>query len=101
MQPAAEPFALAVSTAGLRAPSMPFVSNKTAAAMTAAAEIADALVYQLTHPVRWVACVQYLAAEGVTSIVEFGPGRVLTGLIKRIAPDITLRNINGVASIEK
>jgi [acyl-carrier-protein] S-malonyltransferase len=100
MQPATEPFARAVSSAGLRAPGVPFVSNKTTTAMTAAHEITHALVYQLTHPVRWIECVQYLSSQGVTSIIEFGPGRVLTGLIKRIAPDITLRNINSAASIE-
>jgi [acyl-carrier-protein] S-malonyltransferase len=101
MHPAVARFAEAVSSAGVRSPKTPFVSNRTAAAMTDAADIADALVYQLTHPVRWVECVQYLASEGVAEIVEFGPGRVLTGLIKRIAPDMALRNINSLASLEK
>jgi [acyl-carrier-protein] S-malonyltransferase len=63
-------------------------------------EISGALVHQLTHPVRWIECVQYLASNGVTQIVEFGPGRVLTGLIRRIAPAVTLRNVNGMASLK-
>jgi len=101
MQPAVEPFAQAVSSTGIRTPRIPFVANKTAVATTDAAEIAAELVYQLTHPVRWVQCVEYLAANGVTSAIEFGPGRVLTGLIKRIAPGMGLTNINTAASIEK
>ncbi len=101
MQPAVDPFAQAVSSAGIRTPRIPFVANKTAVATTDAAEIADELVYQLTHPVRWVQCVEYLAASGVTAAIEFGPGRVLTGLIKRIVPGMGLTNINTAASIEK
>jgi [acyl-carrier-protein] S-malonyltransferase len=69
--------------------------------MSDAGAIAEELVYQLTHPVRWVECVQYLVSAGVDTVIEFGPGRVLTGLIKRIAPDTALRNVSGVASLEK
>jgi [acyl-carrier-protein] S-malonyltransferase len=101
MRPAVEPFGRAVSSAGLRSPGSPFVSNKTASAMTDPDEIGEALVYQLTHPVRWVECVRYVEASGVSAIIEFGPGRVLTALVKRIAPGIALRNIGGAASIEK
>ncbi len=101
MEPAVGPFSQAVSSAGLRSPAAPFVSNKTASAMTDPVEIGGALTYQLTHPVRWVECVRYLEASGVPAVVEFGPGRVLTGLVKRIAPGIALRNINGAASLEK
>jgi [acyl-carrier-protein] S-malonyltransferase len=101
MSPAVEPFRQAVSSTEMRAPRMPIIANRTAAAMTDPAEIADELVYQLTHPVRWVQCVEYLAANGVASVVEFGPGRVLTGLIKRIAPGITLTNVNNAAALEK
>lgn len=101
MQPAVEPFAQAVSSAGIRTPRIPFVANKTAIATVDADEIAGELVYQLTHPVRWVQCVEHLGASGVTSVIEFGPGRVLTGLIKRIAPGMALTNINSAASIEK
>jgi [acyl-carrier-protein] S-malonyltransferase len=67
--------------------------------MQAPTEIAAELVYQLTHPVRWVQCVEYMAAQGVQTMVEFGPGRVLTGLIKRIAPQVTLRNVSGAGSL--
>jgi [acyl-carrier-protein] S-malonyltransferase len=101
MLPAVDPFAQAVSSAQLRAPRVALIANKTASAMTDPVEIAEELVYQLTHPVRWVECVARMEALGVTSIIEFGPGRVLTGLVKRIAPAMELTNVNSVPSIEK
>ncbi|MEX0750274.1 MAG: malonyl CoA-acyl carrier protein transacylase, partial [Dehalococcoidia bacterium] len=78
---------------------VPFVANATADAMTSAEAIGDELVFQLTHPVRWIQCVEYMAAEGVTAFIEIGAGRVLTGLIKRIAPGVETRNVNGAASL--
>lgn len=99
MQPAVEAFAAAVASAQIVAPSSAWISNKTAARIEDPAAAGDALVYQLTHPVRWVQCVQHMEAQGVTSIIEIGPGRVLTGLIKRIAPGVALKNINGTGSL--
>lgn len=98
MHPAVGDFAEAVAATTLVAPRMPIVTNRDAAPTSDPTEIAGELVYQLTHPVRWVQCVEWLAANGVEQVVEVGPGRVLTGLIKRIAPGLALRNINGVAS---
>jgi [acyl-carrier-protein] S-malonyltransferase len=46
-----------------------------------------------------VACVEYLAGAGVSAVIEFGPGRVLTGLVKRISPGVELTNVNGMAAI--
>ena len=101
MEPAVAPFREAVSSTTIAAPEAPLVANQTAAAMTSPQEIADELVHQLTHPVRWIACVEYMREQGVTEVIEIGPGKVLTGLVKRIAPDIALRNINGMASISQ
>ena len=98
MQPAVEPFRQAVSSTQMQSPTAPFVANQSGAPLTDAAEIAAELVHQLTHPVHWVRCVQFLAESGVTDVIEFGPGRVLTGLIKRIAPGIQLRNVNGAGA---
>ena len=99
MEPAVAPMKDAVAAASLSAPRVPFVANATGDTMTDANAIGDELVFQLTHPVRWVQCVEHMAARGVTSFVEIGPGRVLTGLIKRIASEAETRNINGVASL--
>lgn len=99
MQPAVADFAAAVAAAGVRAPRAPIVTNDTAAPTSDAEAIAAELVFQLTHPVRWVQCVEALSAAGVTTFVEIGPGKVLTGLIRRIASGATLRNINGTGSL--
>jgi [acyl-carrier-protein] S-malonyltransferase len=99
MQPAVAGMTVAVAAAGIVDAKTPVVANNTAEPMTDAATIADELTYQLTHPVRWVQCVEYMAGHGVTQFVELGPGRVLTGLIKRIAPQAELRNISGVSSL--
>ncbi len=77
---------LAETMAGLdwRAPALPVVQNVDARVHEGIVAIRDALVRQLYQPVQWTACVQALAARGVTRIGECGPGKVLTGLIKRI-----------------
>lgn len=84
----------------MRQPAAPMIANSTAGPMSDPSDIKDELVFQLTHPVRWVQCVEYMAQQGVTQMVEIGPGRVLAGLVKRIAPDIKVRNINSVESLK-
>jgi [acyl-carrier-protein] S-malonyltransferase len=64
------------------------VNNRFVESSREPARIRQALVEQLDHPVRWIEIVQGLARDGVTRIVECGPGKVLTGLVKRIAPQI-------------
>jgi [acyl-carrier-protein] S-malonyltransferase len=100
MRPAVAGMTEAVAAAGIVDAKIPVVANNTAEPMADAGTIGAELTYQLTHPVRWVQCVEYMAAHGVTQFVEFGPGRVLTGLIKRIAPDAEQRNISGVSSLK-
>ena len=68
-------------------PSVPLLANADARPITTAAAARDELVEHLTAGVDWVAAVERMAAAGVTTFIEVGPGRVLTGLIKRIAPD--------------
>jgi [acyl-carrier-protein] S-malonyltransferase len=99
MRGAAPGMTEALAAAKLRAPAIPYVPNDRAAALTDPAAIGDELVQQLSHPVRWVQCVEYMAAQGITTFVEIGPGRVLTGLIRRIARDAQLRNINSAEAI--
>ena len=53
----------------------------------------------MTSPVRWIASVRRMVAEGVDTFVEIGPGSVLTGLIKRIAPEARLVNVSDLASV--
>lgn len=85
MQPAAEAMADALSKVTINAPVKPVVANVTASAITSPDEIRRRLVEQVTGTVRWRECVQSMAGAGVTTFVEIGTGKVLTGLIKRIS----------------
>jgi [acyl-carrier-protein] S-malonyltransferase len=89
MQPAADAMREAFSKVQVNKPVVPLVANVTASAVTDPKEIIDLLVKQVTGTVRWRECVQYLAANGVTKIVEAGSGKVLTGLLKRIAKEVS------------
>lgn len=99
MQPAADGMQAAVARAPVRDPRVPVVGNWTAQPLTSAAEIRRELVAQLTSPVLWQASVEFMATAGVSTFIEFGPGRVLTGLIKRIAPAARLLNVNSAAAL--
>ncbi len=99
MRPAAAGMRKAVDAIDVRTPRIPVVANDRAAPIAGPAAIGEELVFQLTNPVRWVQCVEYMAQHGVTTFIEIGPGRVLSGLVKRIARDAQTRNINGVASL--
>lgn len=87
MKPAAEKLALRLRETNIIVPAVPVVNNADVAVAPNADAIRDALVRQLYSPVRWVESVARLAAEGASMVVECGPGKVLTGLNKRIAKD--------------
>ncbi len=89
MQPAAEVMADALSKVTVSAPVVPVVSNVLAKPIQDPAEIVKALVAQVTGTVRWRECVAFMAAAGVTTFYEVGAGKVLSGLIKRIADGAT------------
>ncbi len=76
------------------------VSNVDASPIGTATAVRNALLRQVTSPVRWVESVQKMVAMGVRRFVEVGPGSVLTGLIKRIDPSVELINVSDVPSIE-
>lgn len=84
MKPAAEKFRAYLESIHLRAPEIPVLQNADVKSYSEPAAIKDALARQLHAPVRWVETVQALAAQGVTRCVECGPGKVLSGLAKRI-----------------
>lgn len=84
MAPAREQLAVALDAAGLKQPQIPLVRNVDAAAVNSVSEVRSGLLEQLAQPVRWTECIQRMAVEGVTRLVECGPGKVLTGLAKRI-----------------
>ena len=88
MKPAAEKLKLALAELQLAAPQIPVLNNIDVALPTDADAIRDALYRQAFGPVRWVECVQRLRALGATHLVECGPGKVLTGMTKRIDPEL-------------
>ena len=85
MQPAADAMAEALGKVTVRAPAVPVVANVIARPVTEPAEIVRALVAQVTGTVRWRDSVAFMAAQGVTTFYEIGSGKVLSGLVKRIA----------------
>jgi len=86
-----------VDAVAFAAPSVPVVSNVTAQPLTSAAGLGDELVDQITSPVRWVDSVRTMLDSGVTSFIEFGPGKVLTGLVRRIERGAEIRNVGTAA----
>lgn len=84
MQPAADRMAEALADAEILVPRVPVVTNVTAAPTSDPAEIRERLVRQVTGQVRWRESIEWLAANGVNSLVEIGSGKVLTGLARRI-----------------
>jgi [acyl-carrier-protein] S-malonyltransferase len=93
MKPAADRMAEALNSVTLAAPNTPIVSNVTAATVLEPAEIKVLLVRQVTGMVRWRDSVAYMADHGVHTLFEIGAGRVLTGLAKRIRPDVDSRSV--------
>ena len=88
MRPAAEALKGRLADVELKAPVIPVLNNIDVAVESDPARIRDALVRQAAGPVRWVESVQALQARGVQVIVECGPGKVLSGMVKRIAPEV-------------
>jgi [acyl-carrier-protein] S-malonyltransferase len=100
MQPAADAMAEALANVRMAPPRVPLVANVTAAAAHDAATIAKLLVQQVTGMVRWRECVSFMKQQGVTQLYELGAGKVLTGLAKRIEPDLAATALGGPADIE-
>src|SRR5690606_3547197 len=94
LKPAAQTLAAALETVQVAAPAIPLVNNVDVASVSQPDAIKDALVRQAWNPVRWVETIQFLKAQGVTHVVECGPGKVLSGLVKRIDSDLVGLSIN-------
>ena len=101
MQPAADAMAEALADVTVLAPAVPVVSNVLARPIRDPQEIRTRLVEQVTGNVRWRESVKWLAENGVTRAYEIGSGKVLTGLVKRIADTVEGIAINGPDDIEK
>ena len=99
MQPAAEKLRQRLAEMQFTAPLIPVVNNVDAACLSDPQAIKAALVRQAAAPVRWVATMQAMAAQGISNVYECGPGRVLTGLVKRCADTLSgaaMDNLDGL-----
>ncbi|HZZ93835.1 MAG TPA: ACP S-malonyltransferase [Usitatibacter sp.] len=99
MRPAAERLRERLESIEIAPPEVPVVHNRSVEAYDDPGRIRTALIEQLDHPVRWIETVQFLAAQGVTRLVECAPGKVLVGLSKRIAPALEGVAITDSASL--
>ena len=101
MKPAAERLKVALEGAALQSPTIAVVNNIDVSAPTGVAEIKDALYRQAFGPVRWVEVVAALKARGLAHIIECGPGKVLSGMVKRIDADLQSATVLDPASLQQ
>lgn len=99
MQPAVDGLAEYINSLSLHEPSIPVIGNVRAEPLTTAGMVKSELLDQLLNPVQWVRTIEYISGEGVPTFIEIGPGKVLTGLIKRIIPDARTINIGDLEAV--
>jgi [acyl-carrier-protein] S-malonyltransferase len=99
MKPAVDGMMQYLDATDFKNPAIPVIANCTGAPVTDGAAIKKELIDQLTSPVQWIKTIEHMAAHGVDTIYEIGPGKVLTGLIGRIDKEIKTVNIGDLASI--
>ena len=100
MRPAADQLEEALAAVSLSAPNVSVINNVDVSNESEPAAIRDALVRQLYCPVRWTDTIRYLAEQGVEKVLEIGPGKVLTGLVKRIDKSLDAEAVNTPADIQ-
>ncbi|WP_312277290.1 ACP S-malonyltransferase [Kosakonia cowanii] len=101
MKPAAEKLAAELSNITFNAPQIPVINNVDVACETTPEAIRDALVRQLYSPVQWTKSVEFMASQGIEHLYEVGPGKVLTGLTKRIVDTLTASALNEPAAMSE
>jgi len=100
MQPAAEKFVEVLKTANISTPPIPVISNVDANPATDTEIIRSNLAKQITSSVQWVSAIQYMAGQGITDFLEIGPGRVLSGLMRKTDRNLKVYNIQKPEDIE-
>jgi [acyl-carrier-protein] S-malonyltransferase len=101
MQPAQDELANTLEAIVFHDPAYPVAANVDARLMTRGTEVRDALIRQVTGPVRWTECIALLRTSGATQYIEVGPGKVLTGLNRQIDRELATTNVEDPASLEK
>lgn len=99
MQPAQDRLAVDLQGIGFENLATAVVTNVDAKAVTLGAEARDSLVRQVSQPVRWLESVEFLISQGVQSLIEIGPGKVLSGLVRQIDRNLRCRNVEDKTSL--
>jgi [acyl-carrier-protein] S-malonyltransferase len=99
MQPAVDGMAEIIATLSFAEPAVPIIGNTTAQPLTTASSVKEELLRQLCNCVQWQRSVEYMVTDGVSTFIEFGPGKVLAGLIKRIDKNVKIVNIGDADAI--
>jgi [acyl-carrier-protein] S-malonyltransferase len=100
MQPAEEALTRIITGTSLKNPFVPVIGNTTALPMTTVENVKTELTHQLCHGVQWQRSVEYMVTQGVNMFVEIGPGKVLSGLVRRINKEVKTANVGDVASVK-
>jgi [acyl-carrier-protein] S-malonyltransferase len=100
MQPAVDGMARVIATLSFNPPTVPVIGNTTAQPLATAELVKEELLRQLCNCVQWQRSVEYMVGDGVSTFIEIGPGRVLTGLIKRIDRNVSIINIGDAEAVQ-
>ncbi len=99
MRPAAEKLAAELARVKISVPRIAVINNADVASPQSVDAIRGALVRQLFSPVRWIESIGAMAGQGATHVVECGPGKVLQGMVKRIAPEVSALSLTSSSAI--
>ena len=100
MQSAVDGMSQVLALVSFRQPQVPIIANTTAQPITCAEEVKPELLRQLGNGIQWQRSIEYMGDNGVSTFIEIGPGKVLTGLIKRIRKNVDILNIGDEAAIK-
>jgi [acyl-carrier-protein] S-malonyltransferase len=100
MQSAVDGMSKIIANLSFKDPAVPIIANTTAQPLTTAAAIKEELINQLCHCVQWQRSVEYMVSQGVTTFIEIDPGKMLTGLIRRITKDVQTLNLGDAVAIK-
>ena len=101
MEPARRQLETELAGLDFRAAGIPVVQNVNGRASSDPGELRENLIEQICRPVRWIGCIEYMSEAGISRILECGPGKVLTGLIRRISPQISTWNCDEPESLSR
>jgi [acyl-carrier-protein] S-malonyltransferase len=101
MEPVVEGMTKVISRVKFRDPKIPVVVNTSGKMVSSAEELKAELIWQLCNSVQWNRSVEFMIESGVTTFVEIGPGRVLSGLIRRINKDVKVLHIDSIKSLRR